>query len=231
MAALDVPLEDAVEAEATAMLLSENPLGDQIDSLWLSFPVKDVRSTRGGFLDLENWPCRPRWIRPRWPRTRFRRKPPSGCSDRATPESAEGLALDGIPCMLGRALLFGRQTDREARLEVVGVARTNLERLRTMLAEIGDGELADDPEEEVLAQGCASRELLERPWRLPPDVTREQFDSLSEAYFDRAILETWPQTSLGLFDGKSPEQVAGDETLPGSAVGGDHAPRDLGQTG
>ena len=40
-AALAVPLEDAVESEAVAMLMSESPLGDEVDIVRWTWPVPD----------------------------------------------------------------------------------------------------------------------------------------------------------------------------------------------
>ncbi len=65
-AALSVPQEDAVEAEATAMFLSPSPLGDEIDVLRWSWPVRDAERLQELLLsdrrivptpvDRANWP-------------------------------------------------------------------------------------------------------------------------------------------------------------------------------
>jgi hypothetical protein len=65
-AALPVPLEDAVEAEATAMFLSPSPLGDEVDVLRWEWPVGDAERLQELLLserrilptpmDMSQWP-------------------------------------------------------------------------------------------------------------------------------------------------------------------------------
>lgn len=209
LASLDIPLEDAVEAEALAMLFSEDPLGDRDDSLWLSFPISETDELAA---ILTTWP---QAVSMPVDATSVAEDdaPPKATFwllDRPTPETADDLTLETVPCILGQAMLFGRQTDREARLEVVGVAAKNQSTVRAMLVEIAGGRLTDQPEQEALARGSASREILQRPWRLPPGVTRQQFDTLSREHLDRALLEIWPQMPLGLLDGKTLAEAAAD---------------------
>jgi tetratricopeptide (TPR) repeat protein len=209
LATLNIPLEDAVEARATAMILEDDPFGDRVDSLWLSFPVQEADHLAAVFST--------------WKQALASREdaaavgeddvPPKATFwllDRPAAETAEGLTLDALPRILGRALLFGRQTDRQARLEVTGVLAGDLESVRAMLAEVGRDQLIDDPEQEVVGRRSASFHLLQRLWPLPPGVTRPQVESLGEAHLEQALLEVWPRMPLGLLDGKSPEEVAGD---------------------
>lgn len=212
-AATDVPLEDAVEAQVLAMFLTDDPLGDSLEILAATWTIKDAEHLQAA-MALE-------------PRTVQVPLDPSGLDDddgpppraayavldRPVPEKAEDLSLETVSRLLGRALLYGRQTDREARLEVFGMTRENLQQLKTLLGEIaGDDSGRDLLEEEVVGQTSASRQLLQRHWRLPRGATAEQLDTLVAEHSRDAFLNRWPQLKLGIFEGKSAAEVAGDES-------------------
>ena len=113
-----VPLEDAVEAEATAQLLDREAV-ELVDVVRQSFAIREFDTLLTRFaghrqalrvpVDLtslagENEP------------------PPKGyysLLDRPRPEAGGGLTADTIPSLLGQVLIFGKQTDRDARLDLV----------------------------------------------------------------------------------------------------------------
>jgi len=209
-ASLDVPLEDAVEAEALALWMSEDPLGDHLDVLMLSYPVADVEQLQAslsaapqavqmpieaaGQMEDEVPPKAVFWL-----------------LSRPMPETTAGITLETVPRVLGRAMLFGRQTDREARLEVWGATSRNHDRIQALLQELAGKELPEDAKQEIVAQVSATREMLQRRWRLPRDASREQFQALADQHEQHVLLEEWPHLPLGLFDEMSPQQVADDE--------------------
>jgi len=212
-AATEVPLEEAVEAEALAMLLTASPLGDPLDILAATWTINDVELLQAA-LTLES-------------RAVEVSLDPSSLGDGDHPppraaylildhpvvKKAEDLTPETATRLLAQALLYGRQTDREARLEVLGVTREDLQWLRVLLKEIaGDALDPDLVEEEVIERTSASRQLLAPNWRLPGDVTAKQVDELAAAHARDAFLNRWPQLKLGIFDGRSAREVAGDES-------------------
>jgi len=210
-AAIAPDLDDAVEAEAMAMLTSDDPLGDITDVLFLEWTADDADrllaelalsdravqvSIDPGTWDDEDSP------------------PPKGSYvlvDRSTPESAAGLTLDAIPRVLGQTFVFGRQTDRNARLELVGVVSSELEAAKELIERIAGDAIRSDSKQETLGRISASRRLLERRWRLPQDVAPEQFDALAAEHVEHALLGQWPELKLGALEGRSPREAAGDE--------------------
>ena len=52
-------LEDAVEAEATAMFLSNDPLGDQIEVFKVVWTIKDVERLQEALLSSPRWQAIP----------------------------------------------------------------------------------------------------------------------------------------------------------------------------
>ncbi len=212
-AALDVPLEDAVEAEARAMLLAEDPLGDRLDVLDAAWTVNDVEQLQVGFtLDRRAMQIS---FDPSALQGDDDTPPPKTAYlllDRPVPETAEGMTLDTAARILGRAMLFGRQTDREARLEVVNMRAADLQQVKAMLGELAGESLGPEAKEEVTGQVSASRDLLRFKCRLPDDVSPGQIETLADEHLRDALLVRWPKLELGIFDGKSPAEVTGDES-------------------
>ncbi len=131
--------------------------------------------------------------------------------DHPVPDTAEDVSLETVSRFLGQAVLYGRQTDCEARLELIGVATGDLERTKALLGEIAGDALAEEMKEEVMGRLSASEDLLHHKWRPPKDVTKEQLDTLIADHQREALLNRWPQLELGILDGKSPREAAGDQ--------------------
>ena len=210
-ASLDVPLEDAVEAAATAMLMSDDPLDDSIDALRLVYRVENADELAG---HISTWkhavitPVDPSML------GREEEVPPKlafWLLDRPALDSAESLSLDDLPKVLGQALLYGRQTDREARLEILGVNAADTQNITSLLSGIAEGSVTGPPEEEVVGQLSAGRMVLRRPWRLPPEIQPETVRKLAEQHLEKAVLEQWPEVKLGVLGGRSAREAAGDE--------------------
>ena len=206
-------LEDAVEAEATAMFLSNDPLGDQIEVFKVVWTIKDVERLQEALL-----------LSPRWQAIPFdparlsdgENPPPKGAYmllDRPPLESAEELSLATMPNVLGQALLFGRQTDREARLEMINIAGDALEEVGRTVCELAPEAVEPEPKQEVIGRWSASQKLMRTAWFPPRGAVPEQVDAMIEQHKREAILEQWPELQLGALDGRWPRDAAGDATL------------------
>ena len=112
--------------------------------------------------------------------------------------------------MLGQALLFGRQTDREARLEVMGVAGDELHGGQRMVREAAGEAVEPEPKQEVVGHWSASQKLLRAAWHPPRDASAEQINAMVEQHRREAILDRWPDLKLGVLDGRSPREAAAD---------------------
>jgi tetratricopeptide (TPR) repeat protein len=211
-ATLDVPLEDAVEAEALALTMSEEPLGDRRDILKLTYTIKDADHLVAVFSTM---PQATQVPTERWPAGEDETPPKAVflLMDRPMPETAEDMTIEAIPRALGRVGIFGRRTDRDAQLEVEAVASDSLEPIQSLLSDSVGDELYPDPTQEVLAQVSATQQLLQPRWQFPRDVTHEQVDALTAQRMQHAFLEEWPRLPLGLLEDKTPEEAAEDETF------------------
>jgi len=211
-AALDVPLEDAVEAEAMAMLSADDPLGDRCEMLSLTWTVKDAEQLAATLL------AEPRAIRIPFDPAMFGDAdgpPPKDgflLLDRQQGETFDGVTPQTLSRVLGQAMFYGRQTDREARLEVIGVVASDVEPLKTLLGEMAGESLDDAVDQTTMGHVSASQELLHNKWRPPKKTTREQFDKLVAAYRRYALLERWPEMKLGALGGETPREAAAEKS-------------------
>ncbi len=212
LAALDVPLDDAVEAEALALFLSEDPLGDGLEVSSLCYQVADAERLEEALLSAP----------------RVGKMPPDLASmvtdevpppksvfvlfDRVSPEPGSDITHEDLARVVCEALLFGKQTDRDARLELIGVPASDLDETKALIAEVAGDALEGEPEQDVDGHVSATRQLLIRNWRLPAQLPRDDFRRIIGHYVEHALLQAWPQSPLGLLGGKCPQEVAGDES-------------------
>jgi hypothetical protein len=214
-ASMDVPFEDAVEAEALAMCLVENPLDDARDICHLVYVVEDVEQLQAA-LRL----ARRVVVSDADPQQFAEEGQPSPKAvylllDRPVPSSDQDLIGETVPDVLGTAVLYGRQTDREARLEVWDLVDSDVEAVVTFMADFAGHGLRPNPDRQVDDTVSASWELLApRSW-FPEDMAVDRRREFAAERRIATVLARWPKVAMGIFDGRCPEQAAGE---PGSAV-------------
>jgi tetratricopeptide (TPR) repeat protein len=201
----------AVEAQATAMLADSDPLGDQFESVLATFTISDADEL------LAAMSISKQTVQVPTPPTAGEQNevPPKAVFwvlDRAQIENADEATEDNLPRILGQARLFGRQTDREARLEMLGVSPKNVGALEELFDSLAPDQFEGEPETTVLAEVSASRDLFDCPWFPPQGIAPEKMNEIDRTHFEKVLLEQWPETSLGIFDGKCPREMAGDES-------------------
>jgi hypothetical protein len=209
-ASFDVPLEDAVEAEAVAMLLSDSPLGDAMPISNVVWTVEDVERLQEAFLS------DPRIAPLPFDPASFvdEDSPPPKAAfmifDRPAVESVEGLSAQSMPIYLGQLLVFGRQTDREARLQLVGATAAELPLIKTAINELAGQWLQGPEQTEEIGFASVTEDLLQPKWRPPVQLTPQQFHAILAEYRRDALLNRWPEMKLGSLDGLTPAQAAAD---------------------
>ncbi len=92
--------------------------------------------------------------------------------DRPLPASGIEIAIDKIPQQLGQLLLFGKQTDRSARLELA-LFRPELPAAKRALNEILGDDIAVTSSEVVIGHLGEIEHALSWHWRLPDDTPEE----------------------------------------------------------
>lgn len=211
-AALDVPLDDAVEAEMLAQLLDPKTAEASSERLRVVYAVDDVDEIAGRLstskfalrepvesLQAAENPDEPP------PRALFT------LLDRPMPASGVDIEESAMPDMIGVVLLFGRQTDREARVELLAEKRY-VETLKNRLREIAAEALNKPPSEEPAERVPLPLYAVPGVWRVPEDTPPERVHKLAADRRRHYLLEQWirqPNLALG---GRTPEQAASERT-------------------
>lgn len=207
-----IPLDDAVEAEILAQELDPASESEQIDQIKIVYALKDGAKLLEQLATDRRVSRMPVDLPSLVPEGT---PPPRGAYwllDRELPESGKELTLDGVPRVLGELLLFGKETDREARLEFLITKTPDMVAKVRNLQEIGAGLLGMIEKEEKMGATYALDEALVARWRLPEDTPAEVRRKLIEEQYQRNMLEVLPKQPIKALGGRTPREVASDPT-------------------
>lgn len=212
-AQMDVPLDDAVEAEALAQLIDVTTDEPSIETVRLSFAIANEEALEKIFTKndrLEDYQLDPNaqeedeTQRPRSSHILLDRDPPS---------AGDGIAADEIPHVVGFLSVYGKRTDREARLDVTADRGEGIDEIEPRVRAIFADSLGDLLDTEVVREKPLSEEALSWRWRLPDDTPLEQRRALLAGQRREAILDRWTAAPRGALDSKSPLEAAQEEQL------------------
>lgn len=209
-ARLDIPLEDAVEAEAMAMILSGDPLRDQVDVVSLTYPIVDVEQFQIAIASTG----------------KFRPLPvdlASLAGEDRPPPLAVYMLLDGdmpsgdapidpenAPRVLCHAAYYGKQTDQEARLHLFPVSAAEEQSIQRLVTQTLFGVLGPLAERHVIEQVSRTRELMTETRALPSGASGGRVLAFSQKNCQQFLLQKWPECPLGVLDDKTPKEAAQD---------------------
>lgn len=206
LAALDIPRDDAIEAEALAQLLAPPADAPKLEWVRIEYPVDDVEQLEA-LLTAEKQALKAN-AQPRTPDA----PPPRAAFlliDRALPESVEKLTPADLPRRLGSIEVYGRETDRPARLELE-VRRDHVAAAQELLARAAGAQLGTAVEPVVLAEQSAVEAALRGDQMIPAGVTRDEAERLQREARRHNLLELWTKVAQPALDGKTPLDVVGD---------------------
>ncbi len=130
--------------------------------------------------------------------------------DRPAVELADEVSAQSMPNYLGQLFLFGRQTDRDARLEIPNVTAAELSQIKTILNELAGQWLQGQEKTQEIGTASATEDLLQPKWRPPLQLKPQQFHAILAEYRRDAVLNRWTDMKLGSLDGLTPRQAAAD---------------------
>ena len=211
-ASMNVPLDEAIDAEATAHFLDKGASEGWVELKRVVYELDDLESLVAA-LGTE-----PRAkVRPVASEQRDHEQPPPRAVydllDRPIPVDLADWSLEDVPHRIARVELFGKQTDRPARAEVIGFdIDARLDRAEAMLRQLGGGQIDKPSHQEVLTSAPRQAVLFVIPALMPAEASADRQREIAEQYASKR-LEDWlniPQRRLG---GKTPLDVAGDEAF------------------
>lgn len=209
LVALDIPLDDAIEAELLIQVLhSSNIFGELVETRQFTYPVRDLERL---LALLAANPATPAGFSERaWGEDS---PPPRGeflLLDRPLVAYSADCSIDDLPRHLASLFVFGRQTDREARLELVLTGADEIEAIAEPLAAVVGDTLGEVAGSEVVASlPRLEQEFRRRPFALP-GVPRRTYMEWHEQHVRRVTFERWPHIPLKALDGKTPVEAATD---------------------
>ncbi len=212
-AQMDVPLDDAIEAEAIAQLLDADLKEARIESVIQAYAIKDLDGLVPRLISdkrVQSFEMDPAMFAQRdQPRPRHTYV----LLDKPMPETGVGISREDVPRLAGVLAIYGRQTDRPELLELTIDKGPGFEAAVTALKEIAGDTLGDMIDEKVIGTVSPTELALNWRWQMPRDTPADLRRKLGDDERRAAIVERWPtlpQPSLG---GKSPKEAAGDDAV------------------
>ena len=199
--------DDAIEAEAYAQLLENQSEPDMVELVTLSYPVPDPEPLQESLVSNPQVRFVPEF---QWPATDPGNPPPRATFillDREMPTSGEDISIDDVPQAIATAYLFGKQTDREARIECALVSARKLEQDQQQVEQLL-GDLAGTLQSsESSGQVGTSTDALSWHPVWPEKTAPEKIQQLNIEQRDIAFEQTWPEIPLATFDQSSAREM------------------------
>lgn len=200
---------DAVEAEAFAQMLGAEEICEQLDYVSVRIELSDLERASEAAI------ANPRMVAEQiQPQEEDSGPPPRFCFsvlDRDEPKDSSELTFDVVPQLCAEMLMFGKQTDRNARIEYFAAKDESHDELVRFITETFADEIVGEPVEEVVGAISLLQHVLTWRWHIPRGTSQEQYSQLEEVMRREVLLERWPNTPLLLLDGKTPVEAAEDE--------------------
>jgi hypothetical protein len=200
--------QEAIEAEATAQLLTKNTAEGLAEDLVVTYGVENLD-------ELQNrLEADPRCEQTEIDLADFEgEKPPRviyALVDRPPSVDAADLTRENIPQVLAEALLFDADGDESPRLELE-VFRPQLDAAERLLREVAGDALDEREDEEVVDRISAVELALSWRWRMPEEAPEPLRRRLLFEQRRHMVLDVWPTLSMPLFQDRSPQEAAKDE--------------------
>jgi tetratricopeptide (TPR) repeat protein len=207
-ARLDVPLDEAVEAEALAQLIDPSESEPKLASVRVTYPLKNEEAAAERLASekrIERYELDPDLLdedevtRPRSTHLLL---------DRPIPRTGVELRVEDAPNVLAFLSVYGKRTDRGARLEVTTDRGEHFDQVNSLIVEILGDAIGPQESAEVVGEKLASEEALSWRWRLPDDTPPAVRRKLLTERRRKAILEDWTASPRAALDHLAPRDAA-----------------------
>ena len=204
-----VPQWQAVEAEALAQLFSPQDPSDLVDVVRITFEIENLErafeiADQQPFMVQNQTPEQDPFGEGPAPRHAF------VVLDRDELKTAEGLAIDTMPVVSGELMMFGKQTDRSARIVLVGAETDRFQDVRQRVADSFSEVINIEGQREAITSTSRAAEALSWNWHVPEGCTREQHAELVQEQQAQQLLGAWSDVPFHVLGGNTPKQAAQD---------------------
>lgn len=217
----DVDEHLAVEAEACAQVLDASQEEDSDELVAITHDVEDAEALMERLLSADNVDSIPVQRDPN-----SDSPPPKGqfvIFDRALPAAAETegddspseapINFDDLPREMCSATLFGKETDRSARVTVIGFKDGKFDEWLKLANEATGEKIPADAESEVAGRVHRVERIFRPNFRVPPKTSVEVYKSVQKEWIVEQLKTAWPQLELSQFDGKSAAEAAPEKKM------------------
>ena len=207
----------AIEAKSMAILLNRDWSSGSIDVVQLTWDLNDAEAATEKSLDQSQFESNP--ISPD-----AADGPPPKASyviwDKKPLSDAETSTANDLPVDTGLVAIFGKQTDRSARMELVARSGTELETAKELIKATFGELLTGEPKEEVLGKQAQETPMTEWRVRFPDDMPNRRRQELQQEKASDRIRSIWPNVSYGILENKTLKEAASisDLTLGCQAI-------------
>ena len=203
----------AVKAEALAQVLAPLPADNLVDMIEVTYEVKDADAALERLQSDER--CLSLGVD--FSQMSGDGPPPKGgfaILDREMPESvSEDVAVDELPQVVTQALLYGKETDRPARILYSTYRGEHADEAVSLMGEILGEKLADPVEEKTLGQVPASGLQTRFQTQLPQKTAPATRSKILRRVRTHILINRWTKAASSLLDGKTPEEASQDDSL------------------
>ena len=130
--------------------------------------------------------------------------------DKPELKSAENVSLNAVPFIMGEVLLYGKQTDRAARVELICIEGQRQEDATSQLPSLVG--ISGQPNIVNFDLADAEHEAITWNWRLPEDISAEQHKAMVEE-MKGVALKRWLDVKHDFADGKTIREAAKEGSL------------------
>ncbi len=133
--------------------------------------------------------------------------------DKPKVSAPEELTLENVPNVIAEILIFGKQTDRAARIEAITARDKRFDQVSKLITETFKDFLVGESKSQSIGESNAMSELLEWRWHLPEGVTRQQHSEMVKTHREHLLVEEWPELVFIALDNQTPMQASKDSKL------------------
>jgi len=210
IACLDSASDEAIEAEAYAQMLENQSNPDVQPIHRITYSVTDLDLIQEMLVASDQARLVPS---PGFSNDDPDNPPPRAIfvlTDRAQPESGVELSLEDVPTGIASVYLFGKQTDRDARIELVPSSIGGEEGAGNILVDITDGNLGKQEASDEISQVPVLTDTMAWNPVFPEDTPQEKIQELSLEHRTHSLQTVFPKIKLAALGGVTPEEASVD---------------------
>ena len=203
-----IDFDRAVESRATSFVVDEQPTTDAYDFVQVSWQVNDAELLQTTAI------ANSRLINGSIFSHNFIQEgaPPPVAGflllDKDEAKNVADVANDEFPSIIGELLIFGKQTDRDARLEFYSARDESFEQSISVITELFSDSLGEKDHEVTVEQISILDHRMSVKWHLPPDMSAEQRQEFVARQRSREYMEIFPEVPFRVLDGRTPNEAA-----------------------